>query len=1106
MTGPRPLKRITFFIAGFLLAAGFLFGLKLGIAATLPYLSDALSNPLMGSESNHAITFITVSGVDDPSDTITVTFNGFTLGSVGFGDVDLTHGTSTGLENNETLAAGAASGTWGFSASGTIITLTAPTNAAADEIIPSSTVRILVGTNADGGVNRITNPATTGDYNIDVAGSFGDTGSASVTIVDTDQVSVTGEYPMPPDVAPPGGDTQDTTPPVIFNVQSSSTSLTSVRITWQTDESSNSAVDYGHDLTYASGTVSDASYVLMHQIDLTGLISCKMYMFRVRSSDANGNSASSGGYSFTTPCDTTPPVISNVRAENVTDAAALILWSTNEPATSLVQYGLTAAYGKESSVTGFLTSHAVPLAGLLPSTTYHYRVISVDAYGNPAVSGDFTFITLPDSTPPTNVSLTAVPGDGRVDLSWTVPPEPDFAGVRLVRKEGGFPTGPFDGKLIYDGLETFVADTDVTNGITYYYGAYAYDTSGNYASGAFASAMPQGPPEEPPPEVPPPEVPPPEVPPPEVPPETGPTTTIPEIPPPIEPPPETGVTTTPPTPGAVMVVHLFGAGGTLPLAEDSSGRIGMLANSSIRVSAPASMMNGTPDVAVFIIGRFMYNLRYNPETNAYEGTFTAPSAGIIAAKGQAIFSDGRVAETDLTLYVQNRGRVVERLLTGGSLAPIPGASVFLFVEEAGAWVPWNASPYGQTNPVLTDAQGAYAFEVPPGRYYAEVKKDGFKERKTAPVFVDDNVYNETIEIIKIPLSIEQIIEEAVAANARPIEVAVEVMENIGEQVSFRLQQIQQDVVESPAVQRVNKEVVSPAALTVTAVNAASVFSAFNIIAYLQYLFTQPLLLLWRRKRKGFGVVYNSLTKLPVDLAIIRLIHTVSGLTVQTRVTDRHGRYMMKVSPGTYRLEAVKPNYVFPSEYMKGKKIDVDFTDLYHGEEIAMKEEGVLTLNIPMDPKVAEETPRKILVKRALRKMQHAVAFSGVLISIGAFAVTPSMFMAAFIVFQLVIYLVFRKLSVPAKPKSWGKVYDLHTKTPLARAIVRIYDSKFNRLLGSQVTDGKGRYGFLVGKNIYYLTGAAKGYVPKRTDVIDFSKIEKGVIDKHIGLEKEGKGK
>jgi beta-lactamase superfamily II metal-dependent hydrolase len=93
------------------------------------------------------------------------------------------------------------------------------------------------------------------------------------------------------------------------------------------------------------------------------------------------------------PTDTTPPVLSNVLASNVLAKTATVSWTTNEPATSLLQYGKTTSYGKTKSDSDLETSHSFNLSSLSTDTTYHYRVRSTDAHGNEAVGTDHTFHT-----------------------------------------------------------------------------------------------------------------------------------------------------------------------------------------------------------------------------------------------------------------------------------------------------------------------------------------------------------------------------------------------------------------------------------------------------------------------------------------------------------------------------------------------------------------------------------------------------------------------------------------------------------------------------------------------------------------------------------------
>jgi serine protease len=91
--------------------------------------------------------------------------------------------------------------------------------------------------------------------------------------------------------------------------------------------------------------------------------------------------------------DTTPPVISDVQAVDITHNSATITWTTDEPATSVVYYGLTTGYGNTESVGGYTTSHSVTLTSLSPETLYHYKVESTDSSDNTAQSGDYTFTT-----------------------------------------------------------------------------------------------------------------------------------------------------------------------------------------------------------------------------------------------------------------------------------------------------------------------------------------------------------------------------------------------------------------------------------------------------------------------------------------------------------------------------------------------------------------------------------------------------------------------------------------------------------------------------------------------------------------------------------------
>lgn len=293
----------------------------------------------------------------------------------------------------------------------------------------------------------------------------------------------------------------DTTPPVISGVTASNLTSTGAVVTWITNEASNTQVDYGTTTSYGSSTTLNSTPVTSHSQTLGGLASATLYHYRVKSRDAANNLATSGDFTFTTTStlDTTAPVISNVAAASVTTTGATVTWTTNEAATSQVDYGLTSGYGSSTTLNSTLvTGHSQTLSGLTASTTYHYRVRSADGSNNMALSADLTFVTASasDTTPPGDPQqFTAVSGNRQVVLTWTNPSDADFVGVRIRYRTDQYPTGIDDGTLLGDftgrpNAEMVTYHTGLQNGVTYYYSASSYDLSGNFQSTAHASATP----------------------------------------------------------------------------------------------------------------------------------------------------------------------------------------------------------------------------------------------------------------------------------------------------------------------------------------------------------------------------------------------------------------------------------------------------------------------------------------------------------------------------------------------------------------------------------------------------------------------------------------
>jgi len=193
----------------------------------------------------------------------------------------------------------------------------------------------------------------------------------------------------------------------------------------------------------------------------------------VQFKDTIGNWSAS--FADTIILDTTAPTISAVSSSNLSASAATITWTTNEPATSQVEYGATISYGTLTALDNNLViAHSVVVTGLSSQQTYNYRVRSKDAAGNERLGSRNTFTTVsgPDTVKPSVPTglATAVISPTQINLSWNA--ATDNLGVT--------------GYLVYrDAIQVATAtttshqDAGLTGGLTYRYAVAARDAAGN---------------------------------------------------------------------------------------------------------------------------------------------------------------------------------------------------------------------------------------------------------------------------------------------------------------------------------------------------------------------------------------------------------------------------------------------------------------------------------------------------------------------------------------------------------------------------------------------------------------------------------------------------
>lgn len=191
---------------------------------------------------------------------------------------------------------------------------------------------------------------------------------------------------------------------------------TYARVSWDTDEFSDSYVAYGlsdESLRYEKNNGADV--MEDHAFTLEDLSPQTTYSYKVCSRDVSGNETCSSVQHFTTlvlgmsPEGTAPKMDGmvqdvgfssgprildlNIQVSDVTETSVTLTWDTDKPSSSLVEYGIGLPFGHDKSVDGLVTRHVVRLTGLTPHSTYFFRIHAQDSSAMRTLSDVLMFAT-----------------------------------------------------------------------------------------------------------------------------------------------------------------------------------------------------------------------------------------------------------------------------------------------------------------------------------------------------------------------------------------------------------------------------------------------------------------------------------------------------------------------------------------------------------------------------------------------------------------------------------------------------------------------------------------------------------------------------------------
>lgn len=226
------------------------------------------------------------------------------------------------------------------------------------------------------------------------------------------------------------GGLPDTTPPTLSSIIASSITRSSAAISWSTNESSDTQVEYGATTSYGSSTTLNTSGISSHSVSLSGLSAGTLYHYRAKSRDTAGNLAVSVDLTFTTSAalDTTPPVVSvTAPLNNATVSNSITISATaSDPAVSgALTSGLANVVFKVDGIV-LVTDVSSPYSATLNTATLSNGTHTITARATDNASNLSALATItvtannsvaPPPTPTLTVVLSASPNTGAAPIS-----------------------------------------------------------------------------------------------------------------------------------------------------------------------------------------------------------------------------------------------------------------------------------------------------------------------------------------------------------------------------------------------------------------------------------------------------------------------------------------------------------------------------------------------------------------------------------------------------------------------------------------------------------------------------------------------------------------
>lgn len=481
-----------------------------------------------------------------------------------------------------------------------------------------------------------------------------------------------------------------------------------------------STLDHGDGTTASGGTIRIGQTTDFYVTAISGIQYASPQDWSVRVSDAvDGSGAVACTGSLATAINGHMPQdsvngVSDVTVTNITSQSATISWLTDAAASGIVYYGLTSDYGASAGYSAALsTEHSAQLSGLQAGVTYHFQVAGIDEGGNNTYSIDNTFMT-----------AGTTPGGGQ---TGGAPAGGNQGGNAANGTSSGSAAGPVATSVVASGAYARAGDVqapsvsfaapfaaaykqapnitgtatdnnaiaaveystdngknwlpvDVLDGLGKSQARYGFTPllaiDGDYivlvrafdGNGNTAFTSPQ----------------------------------------------KVVIDQLPPSVGGIVTSL-----GAQSMRPNAAGAVNVLVGVDQRITL--STIGGATSVVVDATLRNTkavtqsFSLTQMTDTGLWTGALHMQHAGSYDLSVRAVDGAGNSTSRALHAVVAEEPAVISDTKTGQPLDAT--ITVYYRDQDTQAWVLWDASSYGQTNPMRTSAAGAYSMYLPAGTYY-----------------------------------------------------------------------------------------------------------------------------------------------------------------------------------------------------------------------------------------------------------------------------------------------------------------------------------------------------------------------------------------------------